>query len=86
VERVSLTASESSTGFERAESFFHAGGQFALRELPAGTYNVTAETPDGMVSVPVTLADGEQKKGVALIVTPPVEGENGSPAAGASDR
>jgi Carboxypeptidase regulatory-like domain len=89
VERFTLTVRNPSAAFSRSELFFHAQGQFALGDLPAGTYDVTAETPNGLVSAEVTLAEGEQKSGVALtlMLRGSVDGrivdlDSGSPVAG----
>ncbi|RYE92974.1 MAG: hypothetical protein EOO75_05445, partial [Myxococcales bacterium] len=69
IERFSLQVSQREGRFHRSEYFFHAGGNFALRDLPAGTYQITAETPDGGTSAEVTLAEGEQKKDLRLTLT-----------------
>lgn len=89
VERFMLSARELKTSFDRRELFFHAGGAFSLRDLPAGTYQVEAETPTGTVTAEVTLAEGEQKGGIALALTlrGEVDGrvvdlESGAPLAG----
>jgi hypothetical protein len=89
VERFTLSARETKTSFYRDELFFHAGGAFALHDLPAGTYDVQADTPDGTTQASVTLAEGEQKVGIALALTLRgavdgrlVELESGAPIAG----
>lgn len=89
VERFTMDVVESTIQFNREELFFHAGGAFFLRDLPAGTYKVTADTPLGSASTEVTLADGEQKTGIALtlMLNATVEGqvvdaETGRPVAG----
>jgi hypothetical protein len=66
VERFTLAVHKKGSTFYRTESFFHAGGQFELRDLPAGTYEVTASTPLGRADVETALADREQKTGLAL--------------------
>jgi protocatechuate 3,4-dioxygenase beta subunit len=89
VERFTLSVRQTKTSFSRGELFFHAGGVFALHDLPAGTYEVEAETPEGTTTTTVTLAEGEQKSGVALTLTMrgEVDGrlvdlERGAPLAG----
>jgi protocatechuate 3,4-dioxygenase beta subunit len=69
VERFTLDLRNTTTGFDRNELFFHAGGQFSISALPAGTYAVQAETPDGTARTEVTLGEGEQKAGVLLTLT-----------------
>jgi protocatechuate 3,4-dioxygenase beta subunit len=69
VERFTLQVHHTATGFHRMEMFFHAGGAFAVRDLPAGTYQVEADTPLGSALTEITLAEGEQKTGVTLALT-----------------
>jgi hypothetical protein len=69
VERFTLSVREAASGFHRNELFFHAGGAFAIQDLPAGTYEVDAETPQGTATTQVTLGEGEQKSGLALALT-----------------
>jgi protocatechuate 3,4-dioxygenase beta subunit len=89
VERFMVRVRETTTNFQRDELFFHAAGAFALRDLPAGTYRIDAETPLGSATAEVTLAEGEQKSGVALALTMRAEvdgrlvgAEDGAPVAG----
>jgi protocatechuate 3,4-dioxygenase beta subunit len=89
VQRFSLEARNTTASFSRDELFFHASGQFMLRDLPAGTYELDAEWSGGSGTATVTVADGEQKTGVALTVTmrTRVDGrvvmlEGGAPLAG----
>jgi hypothetical protein len=90
VERFTLTVRNAQSGFHREELFFHAGGAFSVGDLPPGTYLVEAETPGGSTTADVTLAEGEQKSGIALSLTlrQTIEGrlvelESGAPIAGA---
>jgi len=69
VERFELSVRQAKTSFYRGELFFHAGGVFTLRDLPAGTYAVRAETPEGAATAEITLAEGEQRTGLALTLT-----------------
>ena len=89
VERFTLNVRQTKTSFSRGEFFFHARGAFALHALPAGTYELEAETPGGTATAEVTLAEGEQKSGIALTLTlrGNVDGrlvdlESGAPIAG----
>src|SRR5262249_50092858 len=54
----------------RDERFYATSGRWALRDLPAGTYTVTATSQLGMATVEVAIADGQRRDGVALVLTP----------------
>jgi protocatechuate 3,4-dioxygenase beta subunit len=91
VDRFNLTARNGKTGFMRTEFFFHTTGVFSLSDLPAGTYTVEADTPQGNASTEIVLADGEQKSGITLALTMRVsvdgrlvELESGAPVPGAT--
>jgi hypothetical protein len=90
VERFEVVLTAKTGNFRRGESFFHAAGEMVVRDLPAGTYEIIAETPTGTATTTVTLAEGEQKTGVnlALELRGVVEGrivelETGAPMVGA---
>ncbi len=56
-------------GIWRTETFFMTGGIWTVRDLPAGSYDVTGKAVGGQVTVEkVALADGEQKAGLALVL------------------
>jgi protocatechuate 3,4-dioxygenase beta subunit len=88
IDRFDLQVRETTIHFSRSEMFFHAGGQFSLRDLPPGVYEVVAETPEGSATTEVTLAEGEQKAGISLVMAlrVPVDGRvvsvDGRPLAG----
>jgi protocatechuate 3,4-dioxygenase beta subunit len=54
------------TGFRREESFYRTSGRFALRDLPAGTFIVSAAAEGAQVQTTVTLAAGEDKAELRL--------------------
>lgn len=89
VERFQLAVRNTTTSFHRYDLFFHSKGTFALHDLPAGTYEVTAYTPSGMGRMEISLAEGEQKMGVSmtLLLRGVVEGRvvtpRGLPVSGA---
>ncbi len=68
IERFYVTARSAAGSFYREELFFHAGGEFMVHDLPAGSYKLVADTPLGHATADVTLAEGEQKSGVALVL------------------
>ncbi|HTJ42692.1 MAG TPA: carboxypeptidase regulatory-like domain-containing protein [Kofleriaceae bacterium] len=61
-----VAVSDRKTGFSRSEGFYSTAGAWAMRDLPAGTYDVTVNAAEGRASVDVPLADGEKKDGVVL--------------------
>jgi protocatechuate 3,4-dioxygenase beta subunit len=74
----------------RDELFDHTNGTFTLDDLPAGTYVVSAATPDGIGVVDVTLAASQRATGLAIVldrylpVTGRVVDKHGAPLAGVS--
>ena len=69
VDDITLEIEDRAQGISRRERLFHTGGAFTFRELPAGTYRVTADE-DRQTSVIVTLARGERKEGIQLALRP----------------
>jgi protocatechuate 3,4-dioxygenase beta subunit len=86
-----VSATAPATGFARTEGFYQTSGRFALRDVPAGTYHVSATSIDGTVSTDIVLGDGEDKEDVTLLLEPTVtvrgrfvELSAGTPIAGMS--
>lgn len=69
-EELTLGISDPKTGFERDEKYFRTGGVFTVRDLPAGTFTITASAEGGEKQVTVTLGEGEQKTGLAIELDP----------------
>jgi protocatechuate 3,4-dioxygenase beta subunit len=65
-ETVTVAARDVDTGFEREESFFRSEGAFAIRDLPAGTYELTASSGDGTGKAKATVAEGQEVTGVTI--------------------
>ncbi|MFO0659072.1 MAG: carboxypeptidase regulatory-like domain-containing protein [Polyangiaceae bacterium] len=89
VERFTLEVINPSAHFMRSELFFHSAGVFSIKELPAGSYRIVADTPQGRAQGKVDLADGEQKSGIALDMAlyatlegTIIDGESGQPLQG----
>lgn len=69
VDDITLEIEDRTQGISRRERLFHTGGAFTFRELPAGTYRLTADE-DRQTSVTVTLAAGERREKVQLALRP----------------
>ena len=88
-DELEVTAFERTTGLERTEAFYRTGGAFALRDLTAGTYAVVARGGGGRATGTVTLAAGQARGDLRLVLAGPVdvtgrlvELDGGAPIAG----
>lgn len=64
---IRVSIADHDTGVERTEQFFMQGGAWVIRDLPAGTYDVSATAAEGSaVLEDVALAEAEHKTGIAL--------------------
>jgi protocatechuate 3,4-dioxygenase beta subunit len=62
-----ISIADPAAGLRRTERFFMTAGRWVLRDLPAGTYDLTATAPSGVVALDdVALAEGEDRTGVIL--------------------
>ncbi|MCC6552756.1 MAG: carboxypeptidase regulatory-like domain-containing protein [Polyangiaceae bacterium] len=73
----------------REESFLFTGGAWAIRDVPEGKYEISADAPEGTATAEITLAAGEQRGDVALrlsarvaVTGQVVSLEDGAPLAG----
>jgi hypothetical protein len=65
-DRMTVSVADKKTGFRRREEFFRSGGAFAMRELPAGTYEVAVSAAEGTGTAEAVLADGQALRGVSI--------------------
>ena len=65
-DEVFISLGDEQTGFSRREKFFRTGGTFAMRDLPAGSFLLTADASAGRVMTTVVLAAGQRKTDVVL--------------------
>lgn len=72
-ETIQITARVTATGFSRSDRFYRTDGRFALSDLPAGHYELTATGDGGQGSTTVDLADGEARSGVVIELEPRVD-------------
>ncbi len=66
---VTIFAEDPARSVSREERLYRTGGQFALRELPAGTYKLTVNN-DPRSAATVVLAEGQQLANVRLVARP----------------
>lgn len=67
-DEVFISVADEQTGVQRREKFFRTAGTFAVRDLPAGNFLVTADCSAGRAMIKVPLASGESKTGVELVL------------------
>lgn len=65
---LSVTVRDTKRLFNRVETFFRTEGTFAVSDLPAGEFTVTATTASGRALAEVTLGQGERKDEIELAV------------------
>ncbi len=70
---IRLAMTDPKSGFSRDESFYMTDGTFAIRDLPAGHFRITASGGDGQKTLEVELANGETKTGVEIVLDVLVE-------------
>lgn len=70
LDQVVVTVTEPALGVTRAESFYRTGGAFTIRDLPAGSFTVTAAASGGRARATIVLAAGQQRTDVALTLQP----------------
>lgn len=66
---MTVSISDTKTGFRRREQFFRSGGEFTMRDLPAGSFNVSATATEGTGSATAQLAEGQAATGVAIALS-----------------
>lgn len=66
IEELTVELEDLKTGFERTEQFFRTDGRFALRDLPAGHFHLTASAEGGKKKIELDLAHAEARTGVTL--------------------
>ncbi len=69
-DRFNVSVTDAKRGFSRVESFFRTDGAFAIRDLPAGTYELVAEAKEGRGSVKVSLAPGDRRSDLRIVLAP----------------
>lgn len=66
LDELTINLRETTTGFTRYERFFRTNGEFAIDDLPAGRFAVTAGAEGKEASVEVEVREGERKTGVVI--------------------
>ena len=67
-DELTVSIADLKTGFDRTESFYRTGGQFTLKDLPAGHFTLTVRAEGGQQKTEVDLAEGQDKTGVELVL------------------
>jgi hypothetical protein len=63
---MTVAVADVKTGFRRREQFFRSGGAFTMRDLPAGTFEVSVTATEGTGMATAQLAEGQAATGVAI--------------------
>jgi len=69
-EELDIEVKDEHTQFERTEHFFRTAGSYAVHDLPAGSFTITAVAEHGQKQTTVSVGDGEQKTGVDIELDP----------------
>lgn len=67
-ERFAVTAKDEAQGLSYQDEYFRTEGRWELRELPAGTYELTAHATVGVVTTTVELASSARVDGIELVL------------------
>ncbi|MBP9088488.1 MAG: carboxypeptidase regulatory-like domain-containing protein, partial [Kofleriaceae bacterium] len=67
-EEFTVEVVDRATNFSRSEDFYAVDGTFAMHDLPAGRFEITATVGAATGTEKIVLREGEVKAGVALIV------------------
>jgi protocatechuate 3,4-dioxygenase beta subunit len=62
LDELTISLRDDKTGLSREEEFFRTGGVFAIRDIPAGHFTITASAGGGKKQITLDLGDGEHKK------------------------
>lgn len=65
-DRMTLAVVDKASSFRRSEEFFRSNGAFTIRDLPAGSFEVSIESPSGTGKATVQLTEGQALTGVAI--------------------
>jgi len=61
-----LRLADRATGFSRSERFFRTAGQFVLRDLPSGSFNVSVKAVEGTAAARAQLAASQDMIGLVI--------------------
>jgi protocatechuate 3,4-dioxygenase beta subunit len=64
----SVEVADPKTGLRRGETFYRTGGHYTIADLPGGALSVTVQAPGAQKRIAVTLADGEHKTGLDVVL------------------
>ena len=69
-DRFTISVNGKAKGVSRNETVFHAGGAFALSELPPGTYDVSIECAEGTGTATAVVVTDKGSTPVSITLTP----------------
>jgi protocatechuate 3,4-dioxygenase beta subunit len=65
-EEITIVLADQQTGFSRRERFFRTAGEFALRDLPPGSFAVSVRAFEGTGDAEAVLAEGQNLTGLMV--------------------
>src|SRR5690606_20659381 len=73
-ERFMISIEDKASGISMRDSFFRTDGDWRIREIPAGKFEIVASASQGTVTLdtPIELREGESREGIELVLTPRV--------------
>ena len=69
IDDITIAAIDRARDVSREERLYHTAGRFALRDLPAGTYQLTVDG-DPRSAITVRIAEGERRDDLRLVAQP----------------
>ena len=69
-EELDIDVRDDKTDFARHEHFFRTAGNFAIKDLPAGHFTITASAEGGKKQTTVDLSDGQHATGIDIQLDP----------------
>jgi hypothetical protein len=65
---MTIQVTDLTSGYQRGEDFFRTDGQFSIRDLPSGTYDLAVSAPEGTAATRISLGEGEAREDLNLVL------------------